>query len=130
MQVEIPTTCGNAPRHQIITTVIAAMHDKNLDVLNQWFAEDIRWEIAGEQLLQGTEVVQHRILRAPETSSLKFLSVLTHGSWASADGQYLPDGSTATHFSHVLRFASAGKSAKIKEIRSYYIQSHAREGED
>jgi len=121
MNVEVPSTCGNAPRHQIITQVLGAVYGKELSILDQWFSQDIRWSIAGNQSLNGFDAVCKRILASPETRAVKFLSVLTHGSEGSADGQTYDGDESVTHFSHVVKFASAGKAAKIKEIRSYFV---------
>ncbi|KSU66194.1 hypothetical protein [Arthrobacter sp. NIO-1057] len=121
MKVEIPATCGNAPRHQIITDVITAVHNKDISVLEQWFSEDIQWEIIGSATLVGVDSVREWILATPTTDTLQFFSVLTHGKEGSTDGQSYNQQQSVTHFSHVLKFASAGKAAKIKEIRSYFV---------
>ncbi|MGQ3383007.1 hypothetical protein [Glutamicibacter sp. TV12E] len=125
MHVEIPATCGNAPRHRIITDVLAAAYGKDLPLLEQWFSEDIQWNIAGIGSLDGFDAVRQWILEAPATGSVQFLSVLTHGSEGSTDGRTCDSEHSMVHFSHVLKFASAGKAAKIKEIRSYFVQQPA-----
>lgn len=122
MNVEVPSTCGNAPRHQIITEVLAAIYRKDLPALEQWLSPDVRWIVAGIQPLDGLDAVREWILAIPETRTVQFLSVLTHGAEGSADGQSYDANNSVTRFSHVLRFASAGKTAKIKQIRSYFVQ--------
>lgn len=119
MQVETPATCGNAPRHQIIMGLLAALHGKDLAELRQWLADDVVWEFPGEQTLQGREAVEQWVQARPETTRVHFLSILTHGKEGSADGIFTSDG-RETPFSHVLRFASAGKAAKLVGVRSYF----------
>lgn len=124
MQVETPATCGNAPRHQIIMGLLAALHGKDLAELRQWLAEDVVWEFPGEQALQGRDEVEQWVQARPETTRVHFLSILTHGKEGSADGIFT-SGGTETPFSHVLRFASAGKAAKLVGVRSYFAASSA-----
>jgi len=121
MNIDVPSTCGNAPRHQIITQILTAAYGKDLPVLERWFSPDIRWSIAGKEALTGFDAVREWVLATPEKLTVRFLSVLTHGSEGSADGQTYEHDKSVTHFSHVLKFASAGKSAKVKEIRSYFV---------
>ncbi|PJJ45437.1 SnoaL-like protein [Glutamicibacter mysorens] len=124
MHVETPATCGNAPRHQIIMGLLAALHGKDLAELRQWLAEDVVWECPGEQALHGRHAVEQWVQARPETSRVLFLSILTHGKEGSADGIFT-SGGRETPFSHVLRFASAGKTAKLVGVRSYFAASSA-----
>ena len=124
MEVETPATCGNAPRHQIIMGLLAALHGKDLAELRQWLAEDVVWEFPGEQALHGRDTVEQWVQARPETSRVLFLSILTHGKEGSADGIFT-SGGRETPFSHVLRFASAGKAAKLVGVRSYFAASSA-----
>ncbi|MGX1591102.1 nuclear transport factor 2 family protein [Glutamicibacter sp. NPDC055491] len=122
MQVDSPATCGNAPRHQIIMGLLVALHGKNLPELRQWLADDVVWEFPGEQILRGRDAVEQWAQALPEATRLQFLSILTHGKEGSADG-VLASGGKETPFSHVLRFASAGKTAKLVAARSYFAGS-------
>lgn len=121
MQVDIPGNCGNAPRHQIIIGIIEALHAKDLQVLQEWCAEDVRWDIAGSDQLAGFEAIAQWAESGTQTDSLKFSSVLTHGKEGSADGIFIDASGSSAHFSHVFQFASAGKNAKLKAVRSYFI---------
>lgn len=125
MQVVIPATCGNAPRHQIITELMTAIHTKDLSTIRSWFADDASWEIIGVHNLSGLSAIEEWVHTLPQTASLEFLSVLTHGKEGSADGVITTGRDLETRFSHVLQFASAGKNAKLKRVRSYFIGSFA-----
>lgn len=122
MRVEVPSTCGNAPRHQIITEILAAIYLKDLTILEQWLSPDIRWTVDGNQLLEGFDAVSKWLLAAPDAQAVQFFSILTHGAEGSADGQSHDTNESVTHFSYVLRFGSAGKGAKLKQIRSYFVK--------
>ncbi|WP_258934340.1 hypothetical protein [Nesterenkonia pannonica] len=52
------------------------------------------------------------------------MSIITHGLLASCDG-YVETASGRIAFSHVFRFASTSKAAKIREVRTYLIGDHA-----
>ena len=121
MQVDIPGNCGNAPRHQIIIGIIEALLAKDLQALHERCAEDVRWEIAGSGKITGFEAIAQWAKSGTPTDSLKFSSVLTHGKEGSVDGICTDDSGASTHFSHVFQFASAGKNAKLKAVRSYFI---------
>lgn len=128
MHVEIPAGCGNAPRQQIISRIVAALHEQDLPVLREWLHPGIRWEIAGEAPHEGAEAVEQRSSRIPDASRLQFLGILTHGKEGSADARITTVNGTVIGCSHVFQFASAGKAAKLVSIRSYFVDMPADSG--
>lgn len=50
---------------------------------------------------------------------LEVLAVITHGRLAACDG-VLSAGDKRLRFSHVFRFASTSKTAKVAEVRTYF----------
>jgi len=81
--------------------VLSTVYRKDLPVLEQWCSKDIQWDIAGRPSMQGLET--------------------------SADGQSCSNQQSVTHFSHVIKFASAGKAAKITAVRSYFVEQPGAE---
>lgn len=100
MDITLPDGCGNSPRMALVADFVSAW--ARGEELDEWLREDVTWTVHGEA---GTG-----------SETLTVHSIITHGRLASCDGQL--DGGV---FSHVLRFASTAKTAKIVEIRSYHV---------
>lgn len=121
MQINLPTDCGNAPRITIIGDFVTSWAKGDTDAVAAWLAEDAAWTLAGKQTYCGPEAADDlRPHFLPER--VEVISIITHGRLASCDG-FLEVGTTRIDFSHAFRFASTSKSAKIKEARSYYIET-------
>lgn len=119
MHVALPADCGNAPRIAIVSEVIASWAAGDTDDLARWFTDDVTWTLAGTQTLAGPSAVRAMTPGfTPERADVD--SIITHGRLASCDGA-LSSGPLRTYFSHVFRFASTAKTARIKDIRSYLI---------
>ena len=101
MDITLPDGCGNSPRMALVADFVRAWASG--EDLDQWLREDATWTVHG---VTGTGSAQ----------TLTVHSIITHGRLASCDGE-LDD----LLFSHVLRFASTAKTAKIVEIRSYHV---------
>jgi len=125
MKLSIPSSCGNAPRHQIISSVLAAVFCWDESIINQWLHPEVRWQLMGDRVLTGTGDLKSWIQSLESTQLLEFKSILTHGREGSADGVLLDQRGNAFAFSHVFRFASTVKTAKILEVRSYFISIEA-----
>ncbi len=121
MDITLPTDCGNAPRIGIVSEFIVNWAKGDAEAVSQWLSDDAVWTVVGDGTYSGTQ--------ATEATSPPFLverveviSVVTHGRLASCDG-YLDAGNKRLSFSHSLRFASTSKTAKIAQLRSYYIET-------
>lgn len=125
MKLSIPKSCGNAPRHQIISSVLAAVFSWDESVITQWLHPEARWQIIGDRMLTGAGELKSWVDSLGSTQLLEFESILTHGREGSADGVLVDQQGTAVAFSHVFRFASTVKTAKILEVRSYFISLEA-----
>lgn len=112
----MPDGCGNAPRVRIVADILTHWARGEAQELTPWLGADFRWtriDAAGEHEL----AVRHAVpTEAPD--SLEFLTIITHGPTAACDGVLTYDGAVVG-FSHVVRFAGAGKSAPVVRIRSY-----------
>ncbi|WP_120005098.1 nuclear transport factor 2 family protein [Nesterenkonia muleiensis] len=124
METHFPTDCGHAPRIGIVGHFITNWAKGNIDAVAEQLTDDATWTVAGEETYSGTSEMDRVFPRtAPELLSVT--SIITHGRLASCDG-FLKNGSARMHFSHVFRFASTSKAAKIKDARSYYIETLTR----
>lgn len=122
MEISLPSDCGNAPRMLIVSEFISNWAKGDSSAVAEWLSDDANWVVIGEGSHTGpdsaTRTVPHII---PER--VEVLSIVTHGRHASCDG-YLEVGTNRVHFSHMFRFKSAAKTAKIAEIRTYSIKTH------
>lgn len=116
--------CGNAPKKLLLRDFNIAFARGDVDTIVQNISDDVCWEMIGDKRLEGIRSVTEELEQMKEfkATELHLTSIITHGATASADGiLHFPDGSRYA-FSDVYRFTSAGKQAKIKEIRSYVIR--------
>ena len=120
MKIKLPADCGNSPRITIVGDFITCWAQGDMAAVGQWLTEDATWSLVGEGTYIGQDALDHvRPSAAPE--SVEVITIITHGRLASCDG-FLETGSARMYFSHVFRFASTTKAAKIKDARSYYIE--------
>lgn len=120
MKTKLPTDCGNAPRIAIVGDFITNWAKRDTDALAEWLTEDATWTVVGEQAHSGKSVAD-RVCPGVSPEYLEVTSIITHGRLASCDG-FFETGSDRIDFSHVFRFASTSKAAKIKDARSYCIE--------
>ncbi|MHA7262906.1 hypothetical protein ACX80W_06830 [Arthrobacter sp. TMN-37] len=116
-----PAGCGNAPRQLIIRDVVLALAAVDEPQLRRLLAETVRWDLPGAESIEGMDALTGRLSRQDEVAGIALASILTHGREGSADGVLTFAGGARQAFCHVLRFASAAKTAKVTGIRSYLI---------
>ncbi|PYI64576.1 hypothetical protein CVV68_21505 [Arthrobacter livingstonensis] len=113
--------CGNAPRKTIVRDLVVALAVKDVDFVASLVTNDASWALVGEQHLVGGPAVVAWVSGLPSVSAVVFGSLLTHGRGASVDGVLELSDGTKMGFCHVLRFAGAGKTAKLVGVNSYVI---------
>ena len=119
METRLPTDCGNAPRITIVGDFITSWAEGDTDAVTAWLAEDVTWTVVGKAAYSG-ERVADRVCPAISPAYLEVTSIITHGRLASCDG-FLESEAGRIDFSHVFRFASTAKTARIRDVRSYCI---------
>lgn len=105
MDVTLPTDCGNAPRIGVVGDFVTAWAAGDEEKQKEWLRDDTEWHVLGAESPSGP-------------TALRVSTIITHGRLASCDG-VLEYGDDKQPFSHVFRFASTSKTAKIAEIRTY-----------
>lgn len=106
MTITLPDDCGNSPRIGIVGDFVTAWGTGK--PLDEWLHDEHSSTTYGPDM-------------AVSATEGEVRSIVTHGRLASCDG-YLVDGNEKIEFSHAIRFASASKTAKIVEIRSFIIR--------
>jgi len=119
--VDVPDSCGNAPRKAIIRDFTIALYGKRVHEVAAMLKDDVRWQIVGSHLLTGIEQVQTWMTTEPGALKLTIHTIITHGSECVVEGTIEQADGTMAGFCHVIIFAGAAKTAKIKEIRSYTV---------
>lgn len=121
MEIKLPTDCGNAPRIGIVGDFAMNWATRDTEASSEWLAEDTTWTLIGGDTYSGPEAAREA---SPPFSPerVEVISIITHGRLASCDG-YLEAGGKRISFSHVFRFASTSKTAKIAELRSYCLET-------
>jgi len=114
-----PAGCGNAPRQLVIRDLVLALAEVNGPQLNELFAETVRWDLPGAGTIEGLSQLTDRLSGQGEVATIELMSILTHGREGSTDGVLTFSDGRRQAFCHMLRFASAVKTAKVTEMRSY-----------
>lgn len=121
MKTVLPTDCGNSPRITIVGEFVTAWAQRDVEAVSAWLTDDVAWTIVGREDLTGDRVAQDACLDS-SVDILDVSAIVTHGRLASCDG-VLETASGRVAFSHVFRFASTSKAAKIAQIRTYLIDT-------
>lgn len=122
IKISVPKDCGNAPKKIILRDFNAAIVTKDSPFILENIADDITWNIIGDEMVKGKEDFINKLddLHKETITELLIYNIITHGYAASVHGKVI--GTNQSYdFCHVYRFAGASKTAKIKEITSYII---------
>lgn len=120
MKTLLPTDCGNAPRISIVGEFVTNWAKSDTEAITAWLTDDVNWTIVGHETVSG-EGAPGQVCPDGPTSYIEVTSIITHGRLASCDG-FLDSDSGRISFSHVFRFASTSKTAKIREARTYLVE--------
>jgi len=122
----IPQGCNNAPKKQVVIDFTVGIIMKQIEVIKEYADESIIWY----QLKEGKKVqgqcsmlttLQEENNKAVD--SLEIDQVITHGKLASINGVISLANDIEVEFCDVYVFSSAARSGKVKEIKSYRIES-------
>lgn len=120
MRTVLPADCGNAPRVGIVGEFVTDWARHDTEALAAWLTDDVNWTVAGCATTDREGPTALADLGVVP-DHLEVTSIITHGRLASCDG-FLDSGSRRIRFSHVFRFASTSKAAKIREARTYLVE--------
>lgn len=118
--------CGNSPRMAITAEILTAWAHSDDATLARWFADDVAHTIAGsspDSAGDGT-AAQDALgsFRAPgPVTRLEVHGLLSHGKEAACDGTATLADGTVVDFAHHFTFASAGKQARVRSIRTFQL---------
>lgn len=121
--IDLPEGCGNAPRRLLLRDFLVAFYSRQSHVIAEALSDDARWHIVGAETHDGVHDIQEQLESAALGVELEFNTIITHGTDASVDGSIMYVNGTSFGFSHIFRFTGHTKIAKIREIRSYLIET-------
>lgn len=126
-KITVQTDCGNAPKKAFIRDFEVAFPRKSREVILDSIADDIHWEMIGDQVIDGKAEVIKMIDTMLDGSykELTIETIITHGDTGSANGMMVFEDGSTFGFSDVFKFSSNGKDAKIKKLQSYLVEIKA-----
>ena len=125
--IDVPDGCGNAPRRVILRDFVVALYSGDFESVSEWLREDTVWDFLDDARLADIEEIRAALAATPLPRELQIHTIITHGRDASVDGNITFTDGSRTGFSHVIQFAGATKTAKIKAIRTYQVTLDAGE---
>lgn len=117
MKIVRPADCGNAPRIAIVGEFVTNCAKSDAEAMTAWLADDVTWTVAGREAASAAVPADFGC-PGSTPNYLEVNTIITHGRLASCDG-FVDSESVRMHFSHVFKFASTSKAAKIREARTY-----------
>lgn len=120
MKISLPNDCGNAPRIAIVGEFVATWATRDTEAMATWLTDDSTWRVAGREAASAAVVTN---FACPDVLPhlLEVNTIITHGRRASCDG-FVDSEAGRMHFSHVFKFASTSKTAKIREAQTYLVE--------
>lgn len=101
-----------------------AFAKSDTDTILEMVTDTIRWNIIGEQSVEGKEAFREMLIsmQGSEPLELTIHNIITHGKSAAVNGEMkMPGENKAYAFCDVYKF-SGFKNPKISEMTSYAIE--------
>jgi hypothetical protein len=122
MKLNLPNECDNSPKRKLIQDLFLSFVKCDYTSIYAHFAEDITWEIVGDQKLSKKDDI-HQFLehqRVRQVQEIFIDYVLTHGKFGAVGGKIVLTDQII-HFADFYEFTSAA-SKVLNKIRSFVIQ--------
>lgn len=80
--------CGNSPKNQFVADLTAAMAQGDIQFILEKVSDDIRWEIAGKEVIQGKKLLSREMEHQSEdpVEQPTIHHALTHGKAGAVNG--------------------------------------------
>ena len=115
--------CGNSPKNILIQKLSIAFAEVDTNYLLNVIADDIRWNIIGEKLIQGKNDFTEALvaLEKCEVKQLSVLHALSHGKVGAVDGRKKMCNGKIFAYCDVYEFTGA-KYTRVEEITSFVVE--------
>ncbi|PHN04899.1 DNA-binding protein [Flavilitoribacter nigricans DSM 23189 = NBRC 102662] len=122
-RVEVAVDCGNSPKMQFLKDFNIAFARADIDALSAAVTEDIRWNMVGDQLIEGKAgfTAALREMSGEKPKAMSISKVVTHGKAGAVNGQLIMQNGKKYAFCDVYEFKSV-KGDRIASIDSYVIE--------
>lgn len=120
VEVQLETDLGHSPRNVRCRDWLVDLANGNIDQACNELADDVSWEVAGDDPVTGIEDVRSRIacLRESKVTTLEIRHLISHGKEIAAEGTMTIDGNEE-RFVHIISYRSHAKTAKISRLLTY-----------
>lgn len=122
MEIESGIDCGNSPKMAFVRELTILFASYQLQKLKDFFADDIRWQLVGDEAVIGKENFIRELDKMADHPANKLIlhSIVSHGKHAAVHGTMKMPNGDQFGFSDFYVFKSAG-SKMIQSITSYVI---------
>lgn len=129
MKVVCPVDCGNAPRKEILRDWNIAWAGGDASA-GELLADNIVYEPVGAPPIEGKAAVQAWLLEKHGTGftvpdELHIHNIITHGNTAALNASLIMNDGRRFDYCHVYLFNGFSKTAKLKRITAYGIETEA-----
>jgi hypothetical protein len=123
-KITVKPDCGNAPKMTLLRDFTSAFANGNSDIIIGNLADDIRWEMVGDQTINNKSEAKTKVVEMLDGSieELNIDNIVTHGDAGAVQGTMKFRGGQLFSFCDFYNFTSHGKNAKIKRIQSYVVE--------
>jgi hypothetical protein len=124
VELRMAPDCGNAPKRELLRNYAVAVAERNLADMLAFVSDDVEWEVVGKGRTRrdGFESTVDSLLGG-DVAGLALHSVLTHGDEGCVTGVMEMADGRMIRFCDVYKFNGHSKTAKIKTITSFIVDS-------
>lgn len=122
-EVNFPAGCDNAPKQRFLKDMSIAFAKGDLPFVLERLADDFRWELVGEQVIEGKASFAEalELMFENTASKLELYSIITHGKEGAINGICYMNNGKKYGFCDVYEFKGA-KEQLVKAIRTYVLE--------
>ena len=122
-KIMIGEDCGNSPKNILLQNLTIAFGKGNSKFILDKVTDDIRWNIIGDELIQGKDNFAKALQRKKNVkiTEMAIHHIATHGKSGAANGTTKLKNGKILGFCDVYEFKDT-KGTLVKEITSYVIE--------
>ena len=108
--------CGNSPKNKFVQDIAIALETG--EAVPQDFSEDVVWEGASEEPINGRRALFQELARRTTPIAITVEHAISHGKIGSASGEAALGNGRSRRFSHIFEFTNA-KANRVAVIKTY-----------
>lgn len=127
MQVKLAASCGNSPRSQLAADLAVSLRTGEYGNVEPWLASDFKWVTAGGDTGANKELLRQQFSNRNHVdkaiTTLEILTAFGHGKYAAVSSVAHMSSGTTVYSHDLYEFTGASKSAKLRTLTSYAVDS-------